>query len=705
MRKHQKGGKSKMGYKDNSPYRNSPSLNINTPSGKIDMSQTGMHLLGIDENGMSKVMPPYSGTHQFGGSQVTEIPLKKGGKFRPKKLQQGGPGIRPTSADSLALYNNALQVQNYYKSNPNYRLNSTTSYPKDSNLIPSLDRDNEIMQGKLKDRDYPATDRTFATSGDISGDASFRPEEYRKNIDSNRFLQRESFSNILDTRAPMSLFDRRISPQSSSKYTNDNEQDRMDGDAVSLYTYDPIAVKPWNLLTPEERQQRIQKYGAPSASPVAPIPRPQPPPYQAPRAHISSQIQNQGIGNPISGNLHQPNVAAGQSGPYSFTGRIGDGTQATQFFNSPDVWRQATDQYGYSHRNETYNSGTATGYQGTGAHLKWGGKTITTPQYLSTYPETQMPMKRSFRGKQQMASGGRHFDPQLGNYMSNIYAVGGLTPPGYPYAGYNDDNRNNMAGMPFATGGPIPMFPYRAIANNIPMQQGGTWPAGRYTPNAPTFNMLNSDDPRSSTMLHKDSMSYMQNYREMRNDPNNALQSYWWMHDHPQGRTNPQMPRSENALNAYEDAMTPGTMQLYLPKDTNKKRVGGTLWGGSSPDVRNLRPTSGFNSRRITAGVPQVVDQEIKEDWKDTIYDNKDYKKGGSHWIQGAINPAHKGYCTPLSNPHCHGARRRLALLFKRKHGFHKKELGGYQEGGEYNVSLQELNNLRAGGYNFQIIN
>jgi len=36
------------------------------------------------------------------------------------------------------------------------------------------------------------------------------------------------------------------------------------------------------------------------------------------------------------------------------------------------------------------------------------------------------------------------------------------------------------------------------------------------------------------------------------------------------------------------------------------------------------------------------------------------------NWIQGAVNPEHKGYCTPLSNPKCTGRRRALALRFKK---------------------------------------
>lgn len=41
------------------------------------------------------------------------------------------------------------------------------------------------------------------------------------------------------------------------------------------------------------------------------------------------------------------------------------------------------------------------------------------------------------------------------------------------------------------------------------------------------------------------------------------------------------------------------------------------------------------------------------------------------------INPAHRGFCTPMSKSTCTGARRRLALTLKKHHGFHKKQLGG----------------------------
>jgi hypothetical protein len=36
-----------------------------------------------------------------------------------------------------------------------------------------------------------------------------------------------------------------------------------------------------------------------------------------------------------------------------------------------------------------------------------------------------------------------------------------------------------------------------------------------------------------------------------------------------------------------------------------------------------------------------------------------------SDWIQGAINPKHKGYCTPMTKPTCTPRRKALAKRFK----------------------------------------
>jgi hypothetical protein len=52
------------------------------------------------------------------------------------------------------------------------------------------------------------------------------------------------------------------------------------------------------------------------------------------------------------------------------------------------------------------------------------------------------------------------------------------------------------------------------------------------------------------------------------------------------------------------------------------------------------------------------------------IKENKEYKKGGAtkdkKWIQKAINPAHKGYCTPMTKPTCTPKRKALAITLKK---------------------------------------
>lgn len=51
------------------------------------------------------------------------------------------------------------------------------------------------------------------------------------------------------------------------------------------------------------------------------------------------------------------------------------------------------------------------------------------------------------------------------------------------------------------------------------------------------------------------------------------------------------------------------------------------------------------------------------------IKTNREYKKGGStdkKWIQKAINPAHKGYCTPMTKPTCTPKRKALAITLKK---------------------------------------
>lgn len=44
------------------------------------------------------------------------------------------------------------------------------------------------------------------------------------------------------------------------------------------------------------------------------------------------------------------------------------------------------------------------------------------------------------------------------------------------------------------------------------------------------------------------------------------------------------------------------------------------------------------------------------------------------NWIKGAVNPAHVGFCTPISKKTCTPKRKAFAETMKKHHGFHKKK-------------------------------
>jgi hypothetical protein len=61
--------------------------------------------------------------------------------------------------------------------------------------------------------------------------------------------------------------------------------------------------------------------------------------------------------------------------------------------------------------------------------------------------------------------------------------------------------------------------------------------------------------------------------------------------------------------------------------------------------------------------------------------------KDGGKWIQNAVNPAHKGYCTPMSKSTCTPRRKALARTFKKHHGF-------YEDGGPTGTIAEQFSNF-----------
>lgn len=284
--------------------------------------------------------------------------MDEGGGIGPGDSKKQQVPNKPTAADSLALYNNAKQVAAYYN-NSDYSVETTSTNVK------NFDRDNRAAYiSFIGNEDGNLTE---------NGLRKIKPDEYRKDIDNNRYYQREQLYNILDTRAPMTLFDKRIIPQSYTISSNTNSKSNLSGDAIGLYRYDPIAVKPFNMLTPSERTERIQKYGDPTKQQFTPydITKPheeltrlmQPQIPNAPRSQVQGPQRAQF--NTIQGSPMTPQAPIDPRSNFSFSGMGQDGQQKSLYFNDLDSWRNATEQMGYSHREVTNNgnSASATGYQ------------------------------------------------------------------------------------------------------------------------------------------------------------------------------------------------------------------------------------------------------------------------------------------------------------------------------------------------------
>jgi len=213
-----------------------------------------------------------------------------GGQF------QDGGKVPATKQDSLNLYNNAKKVLNYY-SNKNYR--------KDSEDYSSWEGYNEWVHNHNK-----TSLTVFNSSNKVNANPSRVPlasgksanmvlpeSTYYKKLDDNRYMQREHNSAILDTRAPMQLFDKRVVPTMEVQYDNINIKDTMYGDMVGIYGYDPVLVKPASMLTPQERALRIERYGEASGLVNT---KPKPKPTTKTKSEVKLKPQSKPIPTPQS---------------------------------------------------------------------------------------------------------------------------------------------------------------------------------------------------------------------------------------------------------------------------------------------------------------------------------------------------------------------------------------------------------------------
>jgi hypothetical protein len=165
-------------------------------------------------------------------------------------------GVPATLKDSLAVYNNAVAVQAFYEKSGLYvRRNEYRLATSDPDKI-HAGNDRRYAEVLKTINDYRITP---------TGRRKIRADEYRIVVDKYRYKQRELSDYVLNTDAPMQLFDRRIAPQVLMDYTMTGAPTSpINDDDVDFKMYDPVAIKPWSMLTAAERADREKRYPRPA---------------------------------------------------------------------------------------------------------------------------------------------------------------------------------------------------------------------------------------------------------------------------------------------------------------------------------------------------------------------------------------------------------------------------------------------------------
>ena len=163
---------SAMGYRDDSPFNDRPYIDIHTPSGMIDMSNTGIPLMA---NGM--YLPPYSGMYNMGTPHVREqkIPIAQNGRIKTpegweKEIRAVEKRIGDPSTWTLDSYKTLQDKLNEYKAwrentaegkavvdyhnEPNEYVVPLPEQLKDPNMNYEKDLISKVLMNRNRDKDF-----------------------------------------------------------------------------------------------------------------------------------------------------------------------------------------------------------------------------------------------------------------------------------------------------------------------------------------------------------------------------------------------------------------------------------------------------------------------------------------------------------------------------------------------------------------------
>ena len=233
---------------------------------------------------------------------------------------KGGPGGRlkaavanlnkPTTQDSLDIYNSTQELNNYY-GNPKYGykvsrkgaaifgdgskkfLSSNGLYAKDYNeginIEDNLKRYSDDSYDYITDFPDWAKANNIRSTKDIKNLAAKARKNYASVMNNPyKGIIYDKITGNIDFAPPPAKFDTRIKDQGVITYKSIKGAPGAD---VELPYYDPIAVKPVSMLTPKERIEREKKYGKIPSSTPKPQPKPQPKPVQVIKRKVYEDIE------------------------------------------------------------------------------------------------------------------------------------------------------------------------------------------------------------------------------------------------------------------------------------------------------------------------------------------------------------------------------------------------------------------------------
>lgn len=196
--------------------------------------------------------------------------------------------IKPTTQDSLDIYNSAQELNRYY-GNPKhgYKLDRLSPNNFDEDVKNYLSKDKKYSIDRLHNKDIEENIMeieksphevlrlysNWAKANNIRSakDVQNLAIKAKKNYDSvmnnpYKGIIYDKITGAIDFAPPPAKFDTRIKDQGSIEYEPINFTVGGPGNRVELPYYDPIAIKPVSMLTPKERIEREKKYGKISSS-------------------------------------------------------------------------------------------------------------------------------------------------------------------------------------------------------------------------------------------------------------------------------------------------------------------------------------------------------------------------------------------------------------------------------------------------------